>query len=45
MLPKSGDAALPPAAWGSLVGTRLHFEPFPLSIKCGGPEAIAALML
>lgn len=44
MLWGSGDLALPLAAWGSLDRTSLHFEPFTLSVKCGGPEAIAALM-
>lgn len=40
----SAHLALSPAAWGSLVRTRDHFEPFSLSIKCWGPEALAALM-
>lgn len=35
---------MPPAAWGSLVRTSLGFEPFSLSMKCGDPEAIVALM-
>lgn len=36
--------AQPLVAWGSLVRTGLHFEPFSPSVKCGGPEAIAAVM-
>lgn len=48
-----GDVPVPPAAWGSLVRTTLHLEPFSLSAKrvgvvCvlggAGAEAIAALM-
>ena len=44
MLLGSGDLALPPAARGSSVRTRLHFEPLSLSLKCGSPEAIAVIM-
>ena len=44
MLLGSGDSALPPAAWGSSVITRLHFEPLSLSLKCGSPAAIAVIM-
>lgn len=36
--------AQPQVAWGSLVRTSLHFEPFSPSVKCGGPEATAAVM-
>lgn len=45
MLPGSGDSALPPAAWGYLARTGLHFEPFSLSIKCGGHQALSVRML